>query len=87
MEILASTILIPSAFFVGQSPVETTLLIVSILLILIVELLNTSLEKAVDRISSETHPLSKTVKDLGSAAVLASILVAIFVWVYLLISR
>lgn len=87
MEILASAILIPSAFFIGQSPVESTLLIASILLILIVELLNTALEKAVDRISSEAHPLSKTVKDLGSAAVLISISVAIFVWGYLLISR
>jgi diacylglycerol kinase (ATP) len=72
--------LVPFAFVLGKTLVETVLLLFSLLIVLIVELLNTSVEKTVDRISSEHHALSGTIKDLASAAVFVSILSALLVW-------
>ena len=79
-EILASSILIPLAFFVARSGLERAVLIGSVLLVLIVELLNTGIEVAIDRISKDQHPLSKLAKDVGSAAVLLSIANAVLMW-------
>jgi diacylglycerol kinase (ATP) len=79
-EILASCVLIPLAFFVTPTGLERALLIGSVLLVLIVELLNTGIEAAIDRISAERHPLSKLAKDVGSAAVLLSIANAALMW-------
>ena len=62
------------------TPLERALLIGSIILVLLVELLNTALETIIDRISPEHHPLSKKAKDLGSAAVLLAILQAMIIW-------
>lgn len=61
--------------------VEAILLIGSALLVLMVELLNTALEKTVDRISTEQHHLSKSIKDIGSAAVLTAMVIFLAVWV------
>jgi diacylglycerol kinase (ATP) len=79
-EALLSFVLIPAAFFVGRTWVEVVLLVGSILLLMIVELLNTGLESAIDRIGPEWHDLSKRAKDLGSAAVLLCTLICFGTW-------
>jgi diacylglycerol kinase (ATP) len=82
-EIMLAVVLIPAACFVPASAIERVLLIGSVLLVLIVELLNSSVEAAVDRIGLETHHLSKRAKDLGSAAVLLSLGVLLLTWLLL----
>jgi len=79
-EFWTAVILIPTAFWVGQSWVQTALLIGSILLVLIVELLNSAIEAAIDRVSYELHDLSKRAKDLGSAAVMVALLLCGGIW-------
>lgn len=79
-EVLLSLVLIPISFFLGQNWVETALLSGSLLLILTVELLNTAIESAIDRVSPEWHELSKRAKDMGSAAVLLVIVLGIGIW-------
>ena len=79
-ELLLALVLIPLAFVIGQNWVETSLLAGSVLLVLIVEVLNTGIESAIDRIGPEWHELSKRAKDMGSAAVLLSLLLCAGVW-------
>jgi diacylglycerol kinase (ATP) len=79
-EVLFAVVLIPISCFLSVTMVEHALLIGSVLLVLIVELLNSSMEAAIDRISMERHPLSKKAKDTGSAAVLLAIVTAMIVW-------
>ena len=79
-EALAAIVLVPLAFFVGQDWVEVALLAGSVLLVMIVELLNTGIESCIDRIGPEWHDLSKRAKDMGSAAVLLSLLLCAGVW-------
>jgi diacylglycerol kinase (ATP) len=74
----------PIGFWLGEGPVEKYLLVGSLLLILIVELVNSAIESAVDRISKENHPLSGRAKDMGSAAVFLSVIHAAFVWILIL---
>ena len=73
-------VLIPAAFWIGRTWVETALLASSVVLVMVVELLNTGIETAIDRIGPEWHDLSKRAKDMGSAAVLLSLLVCTGVW-------
>jgi diacylglycerol kinase (ATP) len=70
----------PLAFWLGQDWVQVALLLGSLLLVLIVELLNSGIEAAIDRVSFEMHELSKRAKDLASAAVLLSLLLAGGTW-------
>lgn len=79
-EAVLSCVLLPVAFWLGQNWVQTALLVASVVLVLVVELLNTAIEAAVDRIGQERHELSRQAKDLGSAAVLLSLLLAVGVW-------
>lgn len=79
-ETIAAILLVPTAFWLGQTWVETALLAGSVLLVMVVELLNTGIETAIDRIGPEWHHLSKRAKDMGSAAVLLSLLLAIGIW-------
>ena len=79
-EVLCAIVLLPAAFWVGRSWVEVALLVATVVLVLIVELLNSGIEAAIDRIGPEWHTFSKTAKDLGSAAVLLSILLCSAVW-------
>mgnify|MGYP001948084182 CR=1 FL=1 len=79
-EIYAAAILLPLACWVDVSTVERILLIAAVMLVLIVELLNSALEAVVDRIGTERHPLSGQAKDMGSAAVLLSLLLAVVTW-------
>jgi diacylglycerol kinase (ATP) len=80
-EAIAAVVMLPLAFVLGRGWVEVALLAGSVMLVLIVELLNTCVESAIDRISPEWHPLSKRAKDMGSAAVLLSLLLAGGIWV------
>jgi diacylglycerol kinase (ATP) len=86
-ELLAATALLPAAWWLGTNWVETALLAGSMLLVMTVELLNTALETAIDRIGPQRHPLSKRAKDLGSAAVLLSLLLAAGIWLAALYQR
>jgi diacylglycerol kinase (ATP) len=77
---LGAVVLIPLACLLPVTLLERVLLIGSVLVMLIVELVNSSVEAAIDRISLERHPLSKKAKDTGSAAVLLSMVLAALVW-------
>jgi diacylglycerol kinase (ATP) len=79
-EMLVAAIAIPTALMLPAEPLGKVLMITSILLVLIVELLNSALETAVDHTSLEQHPLAKRAKDIASAAVLLSIVNALVVW-------
>jgi diacylglycerol kinase (ATP) len=86
-EALASIVLVPAAFWLGRGWVEVALLAGSVLIVMIVELLNTGIETAIDRIGPEWHDLSKRAKDMGSAAVLLSLLLAGGIWAAALFHR
>lgn len=79
-ETLLAIVAIPLAVFLGETGVDRALMIGSILLILIVEILNSGLEAVVDKASPEKHELAKRAKDMGSAAVLLSLVNAATVW-------
>ncbi len=87
LELLACLILIPAGVWLGRSAVEYVLLFSSLLLVLIVELLNSAIEAIVDRIGVEHHALSGRAKDIGSAAVFLSLLYVGVVWGGMLINR
>lgn len=86
-ESLLAAFMIPAAFWVGQSWMEVTMLITMVMLVLIVELLNSGIEAVVDRVSFELHDLSKRAKDYGSAAVHLSLLLCGGVWAVALYHR
>ena len=79
-EVVAAAVLVPTACVAARTLLEGALLIGSVLLVMIVELLNSSIESAIDRIGPERHELSKRAKDTGSAAVALAILLAVLVW-------
>jgi diacylglycerol kinase (ATP) len=79
-EMLASLVLLPAAFWLGSSWTEVAVLATTVVLVLIVELLNTAVETAIDRVGPEWHELSKRAKDMGSAAVLLSLLLCLGTW-------
>jgi diacylglycerol kinase (ATP) len=79
-EVLLAIVMLPLAFVLGRNWVEVVLLAGTVLLVMIVELLNTAVESAIDRIGPEWHDLSKRAKDMGSAAVLLSLLLCIGTW-------
>ncbi len=84
-EILLAAVLVPAALAVPVTGPERALLVGSVLLVLVVELLNSSVEAAIDRISLERHSLSKRAKDLGSAAVLVTLVLLAAVWALVLL--
>ena len=86
-EALLCATLVPLALWLGHSAVERALLIGSLLLVVIVELLNTGIEAAIDRIGPEWHELSKKAKDMGSAAVLLALCLCGAVWAAALYHR
>jgi diacylglycerol kinase (ATP) len=83
-EVLLAVILIPAALFMPASGTGKALMIAAVLLVLVVELLNSAVEAAVDRISLENHRLAKRAKDIGSAAVFLSLLNVPAVWLLVL---
>lgn len=86
-ETVSAIVLIPVAFWLGTTMVQRALLIFSILLILMIELLNSAIEAVVDRIGTEYHPLSGQAKNMGSAAVLFSLITAAVVWAMVIWQR
>lgn len=83
-EIYLSIIFIPLGLWLGHTPIEKILLVGSIFIVFIVELLNTAVERAIDRISYDHHELSKESKDMGSAAVLFSLILMGMTWISIL---
>ena len=79
-ECALAALMLPAAWWLGRDWVETALLAGSVMAVLIVELLNSAVESVVDRVSAELHPLSKRAKDIGSAAVMLSLLTCGAVW-------
>lgn len=79
-EAIAAMVLLPVSLWLGKGWVETTLLAGSVVIVMIVELLNTGIETAIDRIGPEWHDLSKRAKDMGSAAVLLALLLCAGIW-------
>jgi diacylglycerol kinase (ATP) len=77
-------VLLPLSFYLGSNWVEISLLSGSVIFVLTVELLNTGLESAIDRVGPQWHDLSKRCKDLGSAAVLLSIVLCMGIWLFAL---
>src|SRR5690349_17039537 len=84
LELLTAAIAIPVGLHLGTTAAERALLVGSIFLVLIVELVNSAIEATVDRISTEQHPLAKRAKDIGSAAVMMSLVNAAAVWLLVL---
>ena len=79
-ELLLALILIPLAFWLDVDSIRRLLMISVIVLVMIIELLNSAIEAIVDRIGTERHELSGRAKDLGSAAVLATLLLTAYIW-------
>lgn len=84
-EIWLALVLVPAALLLGGSGLERALMIASVLLVLVVELLNSAVEATVDRISLDDHRLAKRAKDIGSAAVMVSLLMVAVVWACVLL--
>ena len=84
-ELALSVILIPAGFWLGQNGIERALLIGCVLLVLIVELVNSAIEAVVDRFGGEQHKLSARAKDIGSAAVFLALVNVIVVWLLILL--
>lgn len=87
MEATMAVVMVPLAFWLGRDWVEVALLAGSVVIVMIVELLNTAVEAAIDRIGPEWHDLSKRAKDMGSAAVLLASLLAGGIWLAALWQR
>jgi len=79
-EAIAAVVMLPAAWWLGTTWVEVAMLAGTVLLVMMVELLNTGIESAIDRIGPEWHDLSKRAKDMGSAAVLLSLLLCGGTW-------
>jgi diacylglycerol kinase (ATP) len=84
-EVALALVLLPLGVWLGKTPIEKALLVSSVLLVLIVELLNTGIETVVDRIGLERHELSGLAKDVGSTAVLLSFGVLAVIWGFILL--
>jgi len=86
-ELALAVLLIPAAFWLGRTTDEVFTLIASVVLVLVVELLNSAIEALADALSVETHPLLGRAKDLGSAAVMLALLFTVAVWMAVAVSR
>ncbi|OGA24772.1 MAG: diacylglycerol kinase [Betaproteobacteria bacterium RIFCSPLOWO2_02_FULL_65_24] len=84
VELALTLLLAPVAMLLGRSGIERALLLCSLLVVLIVELVNSAIEATVDRISLENHRLAKRAKDMGSAAVMLSLITAGAIWLLVL---
>lgn len=84
LQLVAAAIAVPTALYLGGSSIERAALITPVFVVLIVELLNSAIETAIDRIGAEPHPLSRRAKDLAAAAALMSVAMAIAIWTIIL---
>lgn len=85
-ELLLAIALVPIALWIGQNPFEIALLIGSLLFVLVVELLNSALETLADAICPEHNPMIGRAKDLGSAAVLLALIIALLIWLGIILT-
>lgn len=83
-EIILAIVLVPAAFMVPVGVTQRVLLVASVMLVLVVEMINSAIEATVDRVSLDIHPLAKKAKDMGSAAVLLALMNAILTWTMIL---
>ncbi|MCB1531105.1 MAG: diacylglycerol kinase [Rhodospirillales bacterium] len=83
-EVALAALLLPAGLWLGENGLEKSLLAGSVFIVLIVEMLNTAVERAIDRISLDHHPLSGEAKDMGSSAVLLSLILMGAVWTLVL---
>jgi diacylglycerol kinase (ATP) len=86
-EVRMALVMVPLGLYLGHTGVERALLVASVLLVMVTELLNSAVEATVDRISLENHLLAKRAKDIGSAAVLTSLIMLAVVWGFVLLGR
>ena len=87
MEIVAAALMLPLAFWLGTTAVQRGLLVGTCFIVLITELLNSAIEAVVDRIGTEHHELSGRAKDIGSAAVMVSLIMTVIVWGIVIMER
>jgi len=85
-EVWLAVVLIPLGLWLGDTPLEKGLLVVSMLFLMVVELLNSGVESVVDRVGEEYHPLSGKAKDICSAAVLLAMIIVVIIWVAVLLN-
>jgi len=86
-ECLLAVVVVPAGLWLGSTGIARALLVAPMLLILVVELLNSAIEAAIDRIGAERHELSGLAKDLGSAAVFVSFVLLVSTWLLVLLDR
>lgn len=86
-ECLLAALMLPTALWLGNTAVERAALMIPVMLVVIVELVNSAIEAAIDRIGMDRHPLSGQAKDIGSAAVLMSLLLCVVVWGMMIVER
>jgi diacylglycerol kinase (ATP) len=86
-EVWLAVLMLPAAFWLGRNWMQVALLAGSVILVMVVELLNSGIEAAVDRVSFENHELSKRAKDFGSAAVMLALLLCGGIWVAAIAQR
>ena len=86
-EALLAVVMLPTAFWLGHNWLEISLLITVVVIVLIVELLNTGIEVAINRVGPEFHELSRLAKDLGSAAVFLSLVLCAGIWLAAIYQR
>lgn len=85
-EVWLFIVAVPLALWLGDTTIEKVLMIISVLLVMIVEILNSAIEAVVDRFGGEIHELSGRAKDMGSAAVTLSLLNVVIIWLFILFS-
>jgi diacylglycerol kinase (ATP) len=86
-EIYLTALMVPAAFWIGDTNVEQIVLLGSVVIVLIAEMLNTAIERAIDRISYDKHELSKEAKDMGSAVVFMALVFCGFTWIMIAIPK
>lgn len=86
-EAMLAIVLLPMAFWLGEGATQQGLLITTVVLVVVVELINSAIEAAIDRIGTDRHPLSGQAKDIGSAAVMMSLLLCLCTWTLVIVER
>jgi len=79
-EVALAVVLIPMAIWLGENATQMALMVSSVLLVMLVEILNSAIEAAIDRHGKELHPLSGRAKDMGSAAVMFALIYLLVIW-------
>ncbi len=87
LEVKLSIVLIPLALWLGHTKIEKAILLLVWMLVPLVELINSAIENAIDRISKDLHPISQRAKDKGSAAVLVASVICTLIWSIIIFAR